>query len=123
MKTTHAVILNEWVTNNKSYLSSGSRGTLQDCATKASAELSIKVSSSALRELMQSQGIDTKRLSARQSEKLSMLGEIEKLNAEVMELRRTLAKVAASDYVPEEIKDFVFAGLKEEVKTAIFSAN
>tara|TARA_Y100000310_G_C20526952_1_gene736533 strand:- start:567 stop:938 length:372 start_codon:yes stop_codon:yes gene_type:complete len=120
MKATNVVILNEWVLNNKAHLASSDRGTLQTCAAKASSDLGFKVPASALRELMQSQGLETRRLSATKSKELSMTGEIEKLTAENMELRRTLAKVAASDYVPDDFKEFVFAGLKEEVKSAIF---
>ena len=123
MKTTHSVILNEWITNNKSSLSSAARGTIQDCADRAAVDLKFKVSTSALRELMQSQGMETKRVSMKQAEKLAMLGEIEKQSAEIMELRRTLARVAASEYVSEEFKEFVFGGLKDEFKAGIFDTD
>ena len=123
MKATHAVILNNWIRDNREFLKSSSRGTLKGCAAKASEELGFNVPPNALRDLMQEQGIETRRLSQRQSKELAMLGEIEKLTAENMELRRTLGKVAASEYVPEDFKEFVFAGLKEEVKSAIFSSD
>lgn len=120
MKATNVVVLNEWVGNNRAYLASSQRGTLTECAAKATEALGFKVPPSALRELMLSQGIETRRMSERQSKELAMRGEIETLTAENMELRRTLAKVAASEYVPDDFKEFIFAGLKEDIKTAIF---
>ncbi len=123
MKPVNVVTLNEWIINNRGHLSSSDRGTLKDCATKATGDLGFKVTTSTLTALMRSQGIETRRLSARQSKELAMAGEIEKLTAENMELRRTLAKIAASEYVPEDFKDFVFAGLKDEVKNAILCPN
>lgn len=120
MKTTHSVILNEWITKNKSILSSAARGTIQDCADRAAGELQFKVSTSALRELMQSQGMETKRVSMKQAD-----GEIEKQAAEIMELRRTLAKVASAKSweIPEEFKEFVFGGLKDEIKAGILDTD
>lgn len=122
MKATDAVILSNWIDDNRTRLSSSERGTLSECAKEAAERLGFKVSTSALSELMRSKGIETRRLSNRQSKELAMIGEIERLTAENMELRRTLAKVAASDYVPDDFKDFVFAGLKDEIKSAILDA-
>jgi hypothetical protein len=121
MKATHVVALNSWIHANQQSLESSERGTLSDCAKRATESLGFKVPVHTLSELMRNQGIETRRMSSRQSKELAMLGEIEKLTAENMELRRTLAKVAASDYVPDDFKEFVFAGLKEEVKGAIFN--
>lgn len=122
MKATNAVILNQWVLNNRKLLSTGDRGTIVQLANRASEELKFKVSTNSLAELMRGNGIDTRRQSKRQTRELAMLSEIEKLTAENMELRRTLAKVAASDYITPDLKDFVFAGLKDEVRDAIFSS-
>lgn len=121
MKPVDVVILNQWVLNNRKLLSTGERGTLRQLADRATNDLSIKVPSGALAELMRANGIETRRLSRQQTKELAMRGEIEKLTAENMELRRTLAKVAASDYIQPDLKDFVFAGLKEEIREAIFA--
>lgn len=121
MKPVDVVILNQWVLNNRKLLSTGERGTLQQLADRAANELAIKVPSGALAQLMRANGIETRRLSRQQTKELAMRGEIEKLTAENMELRRTLAKVAASDYIQPDLKDFVFAGLKEEIREAIFA--
>lgn len=123
MKPVHAVLLNEWITNNRATLTTSERGTLGECATRACGELGFKVPTGTLASLMRSQGIETRRLSARQGKELAMRGEIESLTAENLELRRTLAKVWASEYVPDDFKEFVFAGLKEEIKAAIRSVN
>ena len=121
MKAAHAARLAQWIEGNRKWLSSAERGTLNDCTVKAAADLMFKVPQSALRELMIDANIDTKRLSAKKSKELALMGEIEKLTAENMELRRTLAKVEACDYIPSDVKEMVFAGLKNEVRSAIFS--
>lgn len=113
--------LDAWIADNREFLNSSERGTLVQLAEKAATAIDRKVSANALRDLLIENGIETRRQSKSESEKLAFLGEIEKLTAENMELRRTLAKVAASDYVPDDFKEFVFAGLKEEVKAAIFA--
>lgn len=120
MKATDVITLNEYVRNNRDALSNRA-SSLKEVAANAAEVLGIKVPVSALRELMLSQGIETKRLSQRQSEKLAMLAEIEKLTAENMELRRTLAKVATSNQIDDDLRDFLFSGLNEEVKTAIIN--
>lgn len=120
MKATDVVRLNHWITNNRGTLASSERGTLNDCAAMASEALGFKVPSSAMRELMLNAGIETKRLSKTKSRELAHLCEIEKLKAENMELRRTLAKVDASGYVPADVKDLLFAGLNDEIRAAIF---
>lgn len=112
MKATDAVVLNEWVLGNRAEL--GGR-TIKDNAAKASEDLGFKVPTNALRELMHANGIETRRQSARQAEKMAMLSEIERLTAENMELRRSLAKVYVSDIVPDDMKEFIFSGLKEEI--------
>lgn len=121
MKATHVIILNQWVIENKEKLSCSGRGTLSECASSASEELGFKVPTSAMRDLMLENGIETKRQSRNKSKELAMLGEIEKLTAENMQLRRTLAKVVASELIPEDLKELLFAGLNDEVKAAILS--
>ena len=59
MKATNVIALNEWIGNNRTHLASSERGTLEQCAAKATEALGFKVPPSALRELMLSQGIET----------------------------------------------------------------
>ena len=119
MRALHAVMLNDWIVKNKESLAGPGRGTMKDVCNRATVELDFKVSTNAMAELLRDNGIETKRVSAKRAKEAAMQGEIEKLTAENMELRRTLAKVAASEYVPDDFKDFIFAGLKDEVKAAI----
>ena len=114
-----AVRLDDYVQANRDKLNSSDRGTLKQCAEKATNELGYAVAPSRMRDAMQVRGIETKRIGQRQSEKMAMLSEIEKLTAENMQLRRTLAAVAASEYVPEDIKNMVFGGLSQEIREAI----
>jgi len=122
MKAVNVVRLDEWIASNRKMLATGERGTMKELAAKAAKDLGVKVPTGALADLMREQGIETRRLSRKQTKELAMLGEIEKLTAENMELKRTLAKVAASDYIPGDLKDFLFAGLKEEIREAFFAA-
>jgi hypothetical protein len=114
-----AVQANVWVDNNRSYLTGPMRGTNKEAAQKASEELGFKVPVSMLTTLMQANGIETRRVSKAKAEKCAMQGEIERLNAKVMELTRTLAKVHISENVSEDMKDFIFAGLDDEIMQAI----
>lgn len=121
MKPVDTLNLNSWVINNRKHLMSADRGTIKQLASKASLDLGIKVPSGALADLMRANGIETRRLSRQETKELAMRGEIEKLTAENLELRRTLGKVEASDYIAADLKEFIFAGLKEEIREAIFA--
>ena len=121
MKVEHSIELGKWVEHQRESLSGAGRGTLADVADRAEKDLGFKVPTGCVRNAMKANGIETRRVSNREAEKLTMLAEIEKLTAENMALKRTLAKVKASEYVPDDFKDYVFSGLNEEIVTAILS--
>lgn len=112
---------NEWVQANRKRLETGEYGSQQKAAAAATKDLGFKVSTNVLRDLMQENGLPTRRISQRDKEKRAMEKEIELLGAENKSLKQTLAKVAAADFIPEDFKEYILAGLDEEIRTAISS--
>jgi len=121
MNVVHAVRLNAWVVANKTSLSTARKGTIADCARDAERALGFKVAASALTEIMRANGLQTKRVSQSQAEKLQLLAANEKLLAENQQLKRTLAKLKVSENIPDEYKAYVFEDLSDEVRDSIFS--
>lgn len=119
MKAAHTIELNEWVVKNSGQLKSGEFKTIKSMATHAQSDLGFKVPPSAFRDILQVNGIDTKRVSESKRQELAFRAEIDRLNQEIKQLKHALAKVASAEFVPEDLKDFVFAGLSEEVRQAL----
>lgn len=111
-----------WVNKNQELLNSGRRGTMTDVAATASKDLGFKVSTNKLKESMQLYGIETRRifelvrLSKRNAVVEALEAENARLHREICEYKTMLAKVLASQHIPEDLKDYILAGLPQQMR-------
>ena len=116
-----AVLLDQWIEANSSFLKGPERGTLAHAADAASKDLGFRVPCSMLRTLMQSRGMETKRVSRPVAEKMALMAENERLSARNLQLTRILGMLYVSEQVGDDIKELVFGGIDAEVMEAIKS--
>lgn len=119
MNAINTLKANDWVKANSHRLESNEFGGQKKAAAFATNELGFKVSTTVLRDLMQANGIPTARVSEAKRNTLALEQTIRTLQNENGQLKKALAKIKASEFVPDDLKQFVFAGLDDEITAAL----
>jgi hypothetical protein len=119
MNVANTLKLNDWVQDNEEFLRSPQRGTLVELAEGAAKKLGFKVNASNLAACMKVHDIPTRKQSDHDAERLSLLACNEQQAAEIKTLRRIVAKVMASNYIPEDLREYILADLPREMKDAL----
>lgn len=119
MNVANTLKLDSWVKNNAGWLRSSERGTLEQVAAKASHQLGFKVNSSNISSVMTINGIATRRMSAEESERISLKRIIEEQDFEIKQLRKIVAQVKASSLLPDNLRRMIFADLPQQMQEII----
>lgn len=119
MNVRNTLQLDAWVKDNSAWLRSSERGTLESVAAKASQQLNCKVNSSNISQVMTLNGIPTRRLSAEESERISLKRIIEEQDFEIKQLRKIVAQIKASSLLPDNLRRMIFADLPQQMQEII----
>ena len=119
MNIENALRLNDWVVGHADHLGSAARGTISSDACAATDDLKCKVTSGNLSAVLRKHGIETKRLSDKERQRVILYDENERLRAENMLLRRIIAKVESSKYLPDDLKEYILSSLPQEIREAL----
>ena len=119
MNILNTLKLNTWVIANDSYLRSAERGTLEQVAAKAEKQLGFKVNANNVSKIMSANGICTRRMSAEESERISLKRIIEEQDFEIKQLRKIVAQVKASSLLPDNLRRMIVADLPQQMQEII----
>lgn len=119
MNVANTLKLDGWVQDNEEALRSPGRGTLAQIAEDAAKKLGFKVNASNLAACMKVHGIPTRKQSDADAERLALLASNEQQAEEIKTLRHIVAKVMASNYIPDDLRDYILADLPREMKDAL----
>ena len=119
MNVKNVLKLDGWVQLHESELRAPDRPTLNGLAESASAALGFKVNASNLASIMQEHDIPTRRQSSQDADKFRYQQIIQDLSDENKMLKRVIAKCAAANFIPEDLKDYILGDLPVEMREAL----
>ena len=119
MNVQNTLRLDTWVKSNSEWLRSSERGTLESVAARAAIELKCKVNSSNVSQVMTLNGIPTRKMSAEESERISLKRIIEEQDFEIKQLRKIVAQIKASSLLPDNLRRMIFADLPQQMQEII----
>jgi hypothetical protein len=118
MRTDLAIRVSDYVRENKEVFSSRLE-TWDQMAKRTSDQLGFEVKATQLRDVCKANNIETRRIAESKREKLCLLAENERLEDSNRSLKNILAKVAASEFIPEDLREYILAGLPQEMREAL----
>lgn len=119
MNVANTLKLDAWVLDHQEELRSSERAPLQSIAEQVAKKLGFKVNASNLAEIMKAHAIPTRKQSAEETKYMALLVENERQAAEIRSLKGTVAKVLAGNYIPDNLKGYIFGDLPGEMREAL----